>query len=180
MAAIEDVEEVAKSKTAGNESREPIKTEKIVLRNEKTDNNIHIPNQTSINAYKAQESLKSIKLDEKTLEKSEKNTKSQQVIDDNLQNNFNKESLFDILVENDVNQTEAATSIVNAIQKYDAEGKDYLPLLADYFSKKFERTIQIKEGTENTKIVALIGATGVGKTTTIAKIAASFRLRKGM
>lgn len=178
MAAIEDVQEVAKSKTAGNESREQIKKKKIVLQNEKTDNNIHIPNQTSVNAYKAQESLKNIKLDEKTLEKSEENTKSQQVIDDNLQNNFNKESLFDILVENDVNP-KVATSIVNAIQKYDAEGKDYLPLLADYFSKKFGPTIQIKEGTEKTKIVALIGATGVGKTTTIAKIAASFVLEKG-
>ncbi|MGL5269780.1 MAG: flagellar biosynthesis protein FlhF [Selenomonadaceae bacterium] len=53
--------------------------------------------------------------------------------------------------------------------------------LADYFSQTIElpdEGIEIQAG--ETKIVALIGATGVGKTTTIAKIAAKFVLEKGI
>lgn len=53
--------------------------------------------------------------------------------------------------------------------------------LADYFSRTIElpdEGIEIQTG--KTKIVALIGATGVGKTTTIAKIAAKFVLEKGI
>lgn len=178
MAAIEDIQEVARPKTIGAESGEQVKKEQSVIPNEKVDYSIAIPNQTSINAYKTQHFLKNTILDKKTLEKSEENTNLQQVIDDNLQNKFSKDSLFDILVENDVNP-KVATSIVNAVQKDNTEKKDYSSLVADYFAKKFESTIQIQEGIEKTKIVALIGATGVGKTTTIAKIAASFVLEKG-
>ncbi len=39
--------------------------------------------------------------------------------------------------------------------------------------------IQLDDSSERCKVVALIGATGVGKTTTVAKLAAQFRLKQG-
>jgi len=59
------------------------------------------------------------------------------------------------------------------------------PEAAAHLEEYLERTLTlptegIEIGPHESKIVALIGATGVGKTTTVAKIAAKFVLEKGM
>jgi flagellar biosynthesis protein FlhF len=83
------------------------------------------------------------------------------------------------LEENDVEEIivdEICSSILDETVLKDKDTPEAAGFLADYFDKAFRAARGIELGEERTKIVALIGATGVGKTTTIAKIAANFVL----
>ena len=177
MAAIEDIQESVPKKT-----NKVTKTENERKQEEISDQQAYVSKQTSINAYKIQNSLQNTNVIENLPEKNVEKPILQKVIDDNLQNKINKISLFDILVENDV-QPKVAKAIVTGIEneavKLDKDSPEALDVVADYFSKRVKPAIPVKEGIEQTKVVALIGATGVGKTTTIAKIAANFVLSKG-
>lgn len=177
MAAIEDIQESVPKKT-----NKVTKAENERKQEEISDQQAYVSKQTSINAYKIQNSLQNTNVIENLPEKNVEKPILQKVIDDNLQNKINKISLFDILVENDV-QPKVAKAIVTGIEneavKLDKDSPEALDVVADYFSKRVKPAIPVQEGIEQTKVVALIGATGVGKTTTIAKIAANFVLSKG-
>ena len=63
------------------------------------------------------------------------------------------------------------------IDSLDPKAKD---ILADYLDKVVNFSEGIQLNRHGVRIVSLIGATGVGKTTTLAKIAARFVLEKGI
>ena len=68
----------------------------------------------------------------------------------------------------------AGDTLVNCL---DPKAKD---ILADYLDKVVNFSEGIQLNRHGVRIVSLIGATGVGKTTTLAKIAARFVLEKGV
>ncbi len=87
-----------------------------------------------------------------------------------------KEQEVDTAVIEDIVQ--AAGTMTILLDKDTPETKSFL---TSYLQKKgaFSED-EIKLNEQGSKIVALIGATGVGKTTTVAKIAAKFVLEKGI
>ena len=105
----------------------------------------------------------------------------EQVINAVPQNKVETMSLFDALTENEVDSKIAEEIVTNILDEAVLNNKDLpetVDFLADYFEQAMRPARGIDIGVEQTKIVALIGATGVGKTTTIAKIAANFVLDK--
>lgn len=105
----------------------------------------------------------------------------EQVINAVPQNKVETISLFDALTENEVDSKIAEEIVTNILDEAVLNNKD-LPETVDFLADHFQQAIRpargIEIGIDQTKIVALIGATGVGKTTTIAKIAANFVLDK--
>lgn len=90
-------------------------------------------------------------------------------------------SLQKLLQDNEL-ETEIIDEICGSIldeavlaDKNTPETQDFL---SDYFEKTFRPAKEIEVGGDKSRIVAFIGATGVGKTTTIAKVAAKFILEK--
>ncbi|MBP2629386.1 MAG: flhF [Firmicutes bacterium] len=105
----------------------------------------------------------------------------EQVINAVPQNKVETISLFDALTENEVDSKIAEEIVTNILDEAVLTNKDLpetVDFLADYFQQAMRPARGIEIGVNQTKIVALIGATGVGKTTTIAKIAANFVLDK--
>lgn len=105
----------------------------------------------------------------------------EQVINTVPQNKVETISLFDALTENEVDSKIAEEIVTNILDEAVLTNKDLpetVDFLADYFQQAMRPARGIEVGVDQTKIVALIGATGVGKTTTIAKIAANFVLDK--
>ncbi|MBP2633185.1 MAG: flhF [Firmicutes bacterium] len=105
----------------------------------------------------------------------------EQVINAVPQNKVETMSLFEALTENEVDSKIAEEIVTNILDEAVLKNKDLpetIDFLADYFEQAMRPARGIDIGIEQTKIVALIGATGVGKTTTIAKIAANFVLDK--
>jgi len=105
----------------------------------------------------------------------------EQVINAVPQNKVETMSLFDALTENEVDSKIAEEIVTNILDEAVLNNKDLpetVDFLADYFEQAMRPAHGIDIGLDQTKIVALIGATGVGKTTTIAKIAANFVLDK--
>ena len=92
-------------------------------------------------------------------------------------------SLSQILTQHEVDDT-IIHDIVNGIpEKEILQNKDapeVLERLTTYFDHIMHSGSDIIIKPEKTKIIALIGATGVGKTTTLAKLAARFVLEKEM
>lgn len=91
-------------------------------------------------------------------------------------------TLLDALLENEVSEKVAQAMIDGILDEGVLKNKDLpeaVTYLADYFDQAIKPPVGIEINEGETKIVALIGATGVGKTTTIAKIAANFVLEKG-
>ena len=92
-------------------------------------------------------------------------------------------SLFDLfaeLVEREVDEDlarELIESLAGPERDFDAPGDR--AALGRRIAERFAATGPIRLPTGETRIVALVGPTGVGKTTTIAKLAANFRLREG-
>lgn len=105
----------------------------------------------------------------------------EQVINTVPQNKVETISLFDALTENEVDSKIAEEIVTNILDEAVLTNKDLpetVDFLADHFQQAMRPARGIEVGGDQTKIVALIGATGVGKTTTIAKIAANFVLDK--
>lgn len=91
-------------------------------------------------------------------------------------------SLTEALIEHDVDEKIVQAIISNILDEDVLINKDLpetVAYVANYLAHATRpaRGIELCEG--KAKVVALIGATGVGKTTTIAKIAANFVLEKG-
>lgn len=93
------------------------------------------------------------------------------------------EALFDVytdLIESDVEETIAQQYIERLQQTAGAvlTTAEYRELLEQYLSLEFTTANPIQASQGQGKVVALVGPTGVGKTTTIAKLAANYRLRE--
>lgn len=88
--------------------------------------------------------------------------------------------MTDLLIQNDVDP-EIARILTKGMPEIAAGSRSsvYKELLKDRLNSYLKRieTISINEGT--TQVVAFVGPTGVGKTTTIAKLAANFSLKEG-
>ena len=82
-------------------------------------------------------------------------------------------------VGEDILKDMAAQSMAGGtlLDRFDPQAK---VILADYLDKVVNFSEGIQLNRHGVRIVALIGATGVGKTTTLAKIAARFVLEKGV
>jgi flagellar biosynthesis protein FlhF len=90
--------------------------------------------------------------------------------------------LMDLLIKNDVDR-QIAVNLLKGLPE-DKAGMDYNPKLAkqmleERIANYFQRVDGIAIPPRGTKTVALIGPTGVGKTTTLAKLAANFVIKEG-
>ena len=92
-------------------------------------------------------------------------------------------SLPEILAEHEVDDTIIQDILSSIAEKKILNNKDAPEVLAElttYFDRNMNSGNDIIIKPKITKIIALIGATGVGKTTTLAKLAARFVLEKEM
>lgn len=100
--------------------------------------------------------------------------------DGNVKNNACIKLIYDKLIENEVDEKYAA-QIINEIKGSINKETSVDNILASIYQKIILKLGQIKgiEVEENkTKFIYFIGPTGVGKTTTIAKIASYYKLNK--
>lgn len=94
--------------------------------------------------------------------------------------------LFEVysqLIEADLDPATARQLIEQVRQDQSVDLKSTLALrarIARFIEEKLAVTGPIEAGSSRPKIVALVGPTGVGKTTTIAKLAAEYRLKKNL
>ena len=88
--------------------------------------------------------------------------------------------LYNTMLENEVSE-QYANQIIDEIEK---TNNPYMPfdyVLANIYQKmilKFEKPVVIRPAEKGPKVVFFVGPTGVGKTTTIAKIASRFRVEE--
>lgn len=94
----------------------------------------------------------------------------------------NLSPLLEALVKNDVD-LEIAENLLKGLPEESelAEGEESLAkqLLLERISSYLQKVDGITVPATGTKTVALVGPTGVGKTTTVAKLAANFALKEG-
>ncbi len=84
--------------------------------------------------------------------------------------------LYNTMLENEVDE-KYANQIVNELDKSNIKNKPMDFVLSTIYQKlilKFGNPIGITPETKGTKVIFFVGPTGVGKTTTIAKIASKF------
>ncbi len=108
----------------------------------------------------------------------ERGWKKEEDFKENLNQNVGE--IYDHLLAQGV-EKEYCKNIINNIAKNLNEDEDFSKVNVNDFKKELLRIIGDGEGiktAEKNKIVAFIGPTGVGKTTTIAKLAAKFSLEK--
>ena len=97
-------------------------------------------------------------------------------------NNKQSSPLMDLLIKNDIEPVIAANLIKGLADDNAIVGGDQgvaRKLLVDRITNCFQKIDGITILPSSCKTVALIGPTGVGKTTTIAKLAANFALKEG-
>lgn len=90
--------------------------------------------------------------------------------------------LMDLLIKNDIDPIVAANLLKGLPDEKTIIGSDrgiVRKLLVDRIVNYLQRVDGITISPSRRKVVALIGPTGVGKTTTIAKLAANFALKEG-
>lgn len=89
--------------------------------------------------------------------------------------------LYNTMIENEVNE-KVANAIIDETRKAAKPGMPFDYALASTYQKmilKFGTSSAITPATRGPKVVFFIGPTGVGKTTTIAKIASQFTVNEG-
>lgn len=93
-------------------------------------------------------------------------------------------SLQQALAEQEVDEAiiqDIVSSAEDPAVLFDKQTPEAVAHLQEYLERTLALSTEgIEIGPQENKIVALVGATGVGKTTTVAKIAAKFVLEKGM
>lgn len=88
--------------------------------------------------------------------------------------------LYNTMLENEVNET-YANQIIDEIGKLNKPGMPFDHALANVYQKmilKFGQGKEIKPAEKGPKVIFFLGPTGVGKTTTIAKIASKFSVEE--
>lgn len=86
--------------------------------------------------------------------------------------------LYQTLLDNEVNE-KYANQILDELEKVSSKGNDINYILSHIYQKlilKFGQPKPIEFSGERPKVVFFIGPTGVGKTTTIAKIASKYKV----
>lgn len=89
--------------------------------------------------------------------------------------------LYNTMLENEVDE-KYANQIIDEIEKMNKPGMPFDYALANVYQKmvlKFGKPRQIEASEKGPKVIFFVGPTGVGKTTTIAKIASKFRVEEG-
>lgn len=89
--------------------------------------------------------------------------------------------LYNTMLENEVNE-KYANQIIDEMEKINKPGMPLDQALANVYQRmilKFGKQYEIIPPEKKPKIVFFIGPTGVGKTTTIAKIASKFSVERG-
>ena len=88
--------------------------------------------------------------------------------------------VYNTMLDNEVDE-KYANLIIDEMEKNNKPGTPFDHALADVYQKmilKFGNSQELTESQKGPKVVFFIGPTGVGKTTTIAKIAADYQLDK--
>ena len=88
--------------------------------------------------------------------------------------------LYDTMLDNEVNE-KYANQIIDEMAKNVRENQPFDHALADVYQKmilKFGKAVPIEKDNKGLRVIFFVGPTGVGKTTTIAKIASKFRLEQ--
>ena len=88
--------------------------------------------------------------------------------------------VYNTMLDNEVDE-KYANLIIDEMEKNNNPGTQFDHALADVYQKmilKFGNSQELTESQKGPKVVFFIGPTGVGKTTTIAKIAAEYQLDK--
>ncbi len=88
--------------------------------------------------------------------------------------------LYNILIDNEVDE-HYANQIIDGLDKNYKPGQSFDYLLAGVYQRlilKFGKAEKIEPAAQGPKVVIFIGPTGVGKTTTIAKIASQFAIEE--
>ncbi len=92
--------------------------------------------------------------------------------------------LYTELIDKGVDHETARAFVIHLKEQATAEQLESYQESHRLLTSLIESTIKvngpIEAGSTKRKVVALVGATGVGKTTTLAKLAGSFRLRSGI
>lgn len=89
--------------------------------------------------------------------------------------------LYNTMLENEVNE-KYANQIIDEMEKMNKPGMPIDYALANVYQKmilKFGKTYEIAPADKGPKVIFFVGPTGVGKTTTIAKIASRFSVEEG-
>lgn len=89
--------------------------------------------------------------------------------------------LYNTMLENEVNE-KYANQIIDEMRKANKPNMPFDYALANVYQKmilKFGKTEEISPAEKGPKVVFFVGSTGVGKTTTIAKIASRFSVEGG-
>lgn len=88
--------------------------------------------------------------------------------------------LYNMMVDNEVDER-YANQIIDGLDKSYKPGQSYDHLLANVYQRlilKFGKTTGILPATEGPRVLLFFGPTGVGKTTTIAKLASHFSVNE--
>lgn len=99
----------------------------------------------------------------------------EQMLCQTSENNKQSSPLMELLIKNDIEPMIAS----NLIKGLPAEQAEARKLLIDRIVNYLQKVEGISVAPSRCKTIALIGPTGVGKTTTIAKLAANFALKEG-
>lgn len=89
--------------------------------------------------------------------------------------------LYNTMIDNEVNE-QYANQIIDEIEKINKPNMPFDYALANTYQKmilKFGKPVGIQPADKKPKVVFFVGPTGVGKTTTIAKIASKFSVEGG-
>lgn len=166
----------------------------------KKQENFQIPSKVSSPIYKdiikeEKEKPEEIKIETSAIEEKlnslqhlleqQVNSKNEEITNSDLQKESNKNStyislIFNQLINNEVDE-KFANQILKDIERTLSKDSSVDNILASIYQKIIlklgqPKSIELKPG--KVKFVYFIGSTGVGKTTTIAKIASSFMLEK--
>ncbi len=118
---------------------------------------------------------------EQQFQKPEENMNSEPLEEEDSEMERFIKLLYNTMLENEVDEI-YANQIIDEIEKMNKPGIPFDYALANVYQKmilKFGKPRQIEASEKGTKLLFFVGPTGVGKTTTIAKIASKFRVEEG-
>ncbi|MBD5491275.1 MAG: flagellar biosynthesis protein FlhF [Lachnospiraceae bacterium] len=168
-AAVSAISAIA---TGQNNAEEPVKSTPVIEIPEKRDNNSAIEEKLD-----SLQSLLEQQLQKPEEEKAEKEENAEPVREESETDKFMR-LLHDTMLENEVDE-KYAQEIIDEIELINKPNMPFDYALANIYQKmilKFGKSSGIEPASNGIKLVFFIGPTGVGKTTTIAKIASKFRV----
>ena len=155
-----------------NNVEEPVKSTPVIETPEKRDSNSAIEEKLD-----SLQSLLEQQLQKPEEEKAEKEEGMEPVKEESETDKFMR-LLHDTMLENEVDE-KYAQEIIDEIELINKPNMPFDYALANIYQKmilKFGKSSGIEPASNGIKLVFFIGPTGVGKTTTIAKIASKFRV----